>query len=51
MKKNTHPLKNTSLIILNNGSSFVQKWNFFKKILKTDSDFLKNKLWKPKSLK
>ncbi len=46
MKKYTHPLKNSTLIILNNGSTFLKKWTFFKKILKTDSDFLTNKLWK-----
>jgi hypothetical protein len=45
MKKNTHPIKNKTLIILNNGSTFLKKWNFFKKVLKTDSDFLTNKIW------
>jgi hypothetical protein len=46
MKKNTHPTLNKTTIILQNGSTIQQKWNFFKKILKTDSDFLNNKLWK-----
>lgn len=45
MKKNTHPLKKRSLIILHNGSTLLKKWNFFKKVLKTDSDFLNTKLW------
>jgi hypothetical protein len=45
MKKNTHPLKNSTTIILNNGSSYTKKWVFFKKFLKLDMDFLKNKLW------
>lgn len=48
MKKNTHPLTARTLIVLNNGSSFEKKWLFFKKTLKTDSDFLKNFLWKSK---
>ena len=45
MKKNTHPLKNNTTIILNNGSSYFKKWTFFKKFLKLDVDFSKNKLW------
>ena len=46
MKKNTHPQLQQTIIILNNGSTLKKKWNFFKKILKTDSDFLSNKFWK-----
>lgn len=45
MKKNTHPIKNNTTIILHNGSSYTKKWIFFKKVLKLDNDFLKNKLW------
>jgi hypothetical protein len=45
MKKNTHPLKRKTLVILHNGSTFIKQWNFFKKILKTDTDILNNKLW------
>jgi hypothetical protein len=45
MKKNTHPLKNKTLIVLNNGSSYVKKSTIFKKFLKIDSDFSKNLLW------
>ena len=45
MKKNTHPLKNSTTIILKNGSTYLKKWNFFKKTLKTDVDFLKHPLW------
>ena len=46
MKKNTHPIKNDTTIILNNGSSYTKKWIFFKKFLKIDVDFIKNKIWK-----
>jgi len=46
MKKNTHPLKQKNLIIFSNGSTLTQNFNFFKKIFKTDSDFLNNELWK-----
>ena len=45
MKKNIHPIKNKTLIILNNGSSYIKKWNFFKKHLKLDADFMTNNLW------
>ncbi len=45
MKKNTHPIKNSTTVILHNGSSYIKKWIFFKKVLKLDNDFLKNKLW------
>ena len=44
MKKNKHPLKNKTLIVLNNGSSYVKKSTIFKKFLKIDSDFSKNLL-------
>ena len=46
MKKNTHPNKQKNLIIFSNGSTLTQNFNFFKKIFKTDSDFLNNDLWK-----
>ncbi len=51
MKKNTHPLKNTTTIILHNGSTISKNWMLFKKILKVDSDILNNNLWKSKSKK
>ena len=54
MKKNTHPFKQTTTVILSNGSSYNKKWVFFKKFLKLDVDFLKNPLWislKKKSIK
>jgi hypothetical protein len=45
MKKNTHPLKTKTTIILSNGSSYTKKWIFFKNFLKIDTDFIKNKVW------
>jgi hypothetical protein len=48
MRKNTHPLKRPTVIILKNGSTILKKWNFFKKILKTDVDFLTHPQWKLK---
>ena len=51
MKKNTHPFKNSCTIVLSNGSTFLKKVNLFKKILKTDFDFLKNSGWLTKNIK
>jgi hypothetical protein len=45
MKKYTHPLTQNVKIILTNGSTFSQKWNSSKKILKIDFDYFKNSLW------
>ena len=49
MKKNTHPQLQISQIILKNGSTYLKKWVYFRKNLKTDSDFLKNSLWHSKN--
>jgi len=43
MKKNTHPKTTSTRIILKNGSSFTVKGLLFKKLLKVEIDFLKNK--------
>lgn len=51
MKKNTHPQLTTSQIILKNGSTYLKKWVYFKKNLKTDSDFLRHSLWQFKQKK
>lgn len=48
MKKNTHPQSFCTTIVLNNGSTLLKKWVFLKKILKTDTDFLNNKIWAKK---
>jgi hypothetical protein len=45
MRKYIHPLKNKTIIILSNGSSYQKKWIFFKQYLKLENDFLKNKKW------
>jgi hypothetical protein len=45
MRKNTHPQRLSTTVVLNNGSTLNKKWMFLKKILKTDADFLNNKFW------
>ncbi len=51
MKKNTHPKKTNTTIILNDGSSINIKWIFFKKFLKLESDLTTHSLWKNKKRK
>lgn len=45
MKKYTHPKRNKTQIILNNGSTYTKNWLNFKNFLKLDTDTTKHPLW------
>lgn len=46
MKKQNHPKKLKTTIIMSDGSQIKLNWIYTKRILKLESDFLNNPLWK-----
>ena len=49
MKKKIQPKKNTTVILLNNGSTYKKKWLFPKLSLKSENYIITNKLWNNKN--